>query len=205
FDIYPVVHDRPEVSGKLWYVAAGVERLIKWTGGKKPVWNCLECTRISHPTAKPTPAQLRAEAWMSIIHGSRGLIWVVHEWKPRFNESALLEDPPTLEAVTGINKEIIRLAPVIYSPAIRGVVSVKSSTPTVPIAFMPRSYDGTLHLFAVTMRSGETEAEFKLTHEFNNAEVEVIGENRELNVQGGFFTDHFTDWQVHLYKIKPAS
>ena len=27
FDIYPAVHDKPEVAGKLWYVARGVERL----------------------------------------------------------------------------------------------------------------------------------------------------------------------------------
>jgi hypothetical protein len=29
FDIYPVVHDSPEVSGKLWFIAHGVERLIQ--------------------------------------------------------------------------------------------------------------------------------------------------------------------------------
>lgn len=29
FDIYPVVHDKPQVAGKLWYVARGVERLAK--------------------------------------------------------------------------------------------------------------------------------------------------------------------------------
>src|SRR5688572_21142414 len=41
FDIYPVTHDRPAVAGNLWYVGRGVERLVKWTEGKKPVWCCI--------------------------------------------------------------------------------------------------------------------------------------------------------------------
>jgi len=41
FDIYPVVHEKPEVSGKLEYVAKGVERLVQWAGGDKTVWNCI--------------------------------------------------------------------------------------------------------------------------------------------------------------------
>jgi len=54
FDIYPAVHRKAAVAGKLWYVARGVERLVGWTGGKKTVWNCIECTRISNPAVKPT-------------------------------------------------------------------------------------------------------------------------------------------------------
>ena len=62
FDIYPVAHPKPQVSGKLWYVGRGVQRLVKWTGGDKIVWNCIECTRIQNPTNKATPQQVRCEA-----------------------------------------------------------------------------------------------------------------------------------------------
>jgi len=47
---------------------------------------------------------------MSIIHGSKGLIYFVHEWQPKFNESALLSDPEMLAAVTKINRRIAELA-----------------------------------------------------------------------------------------------
>ena len=100
FDIYPVTHPNSDVSGKLWYVARGVERLVAWAQGERKVWNCIECTRIQSPTQKPTPLQVRCEVWMSIIHGSTGLIYFVHEWEPTFKESALLADPPMLEAVS---------------------------------------------------------------------------------------------------------
>jgi hypothetical protein len=201
FDIYPVVHDRPQVSGKLWYVATGVERLVKWTEGRKPVWNCLECTRISHPTAKPTPHQVRAEAWMAIIHGSRGFIWFVHEWKPKFNESALLDDPEMLDAVTRINREVRDLAAVINSPPITESITVNSSNAIVPIAWTARSHGGHLYLFAVAMRPGETMADFALRELAETGPVEVLGENRQMNLQNGRFTDRFAEWDVHIYKI----
>jgi hypothetical protein len=70
FDIYPVVHDHPDVQGNLWYVARGVERLKEWTAPRQIVWNCIECTRIQSPDRKPTPEQVRSEVWMALIHGS---------------------------------------------------------------------------------------------------------------------------------------
>lgn len=53
---------------------------------------------------------------MALIHGARGLIYFVHEWKPRFNESALLDDPEMLAAVTRINRQIHALALVFNAP-----------------------------------------------------------------------------------------
>ena len=76
FDIYPVAHDNPQVKGKLDFVARGVERLVKWTGGRKIVWNCIECTRIESHT-KATPKQVKAEVWMSLVHGSQGIVYFV--------------------------------------------------------------------------------------------------------------------------------
>jgi hypothetical protein len=59
FDIYPVVHDRPEVAGKLWFVPQGVARLVQWAGPERSAWNCIECTRIHQPRTKATPQQVR--------------------------------------------------------------------------------------------------------------------------------------------------
>ncbi len=56
FDIYPVAHDRPQVTGKLWYVAYGVERLKRWAGDR-PVWNCIECTRIQNKAQRKDQQQ----------------------------------------------------------------------------------------------------------------------------------------------------
>jgi hypothetical protein len=204
FDIYPVVHDNPEVAGKLWFVPQGVERLVHWAGPDRIVWNCIECTHIGNPDHKATPQQIRCEVWMSLIHGSRGLIYFVHEWKPRFNESALLRDPVTLAAVTAINWQIDRLAPVLNRPTVRDAVTVVSETPDVPVAVMAKRTGDALYLFAVGMREGKTTAAFTLRGLTGESKVEVLDENRTLNTQNGVFRDDFQPWDTHIYRIAAA-
>ena len=202
FDIYPAVHSKPEVAGNLWYVAKGVERLTKWTEGKKVVWNCIECTRIHNPAKKATPQQVKCEVWMSIIHGSMGLIYFVHEWEPRFNESALLSDAEMLAAVTAINRQITELAPVLNSPTIEAMASISSSNKAMPIAMMVKKHDGGMYLFAAGMRGDKTTATFTLQQPGSYKTIEVIGENRTITVKNGVFKDSFESWDVHLYRTK---
>jgi len=200
FDIYPVNHDSREVSSKLWFVAGGVERLVKWSGGEKIVWNCLECTRIGELDRKPTPHQVRCEAWMSLIHGSRGLIYFVHQFKPQFHEAALLEDPEMLAAVSALNRQITELAPVLNSPTIRDAATVQSKNAEVPVALMVKQHENSTYLFAVGMRDGVTMATFTI-RETRGGMVEVLDENRVIAIKNGSFSDHFDPWGVHLYRL----
>jgi hypothetical protein len=202
FDIYPAVHTSPQVAGNLWYVARGVERLKKWTEGKKVVWNCIECTRINNKKTKATPKQVKCEVWMSIIHGSMGIIYFVHEWQPKFNEAALLSDPEMLAAVTEINKQIHSLAPVLNSPTIEGAAAVTSSNKDVPVAIMHKKYGSAEYLFAAGLGNGSTEAAFTLPSLRNSDTVEVLGEDRTVSPEEDLFTDSFAPWDVHLYRIR---
>jgi len=212
FDIYPVAHSRPEVQGRLEFVARGVERLVKWAGDKKVVWNCIECTRIQSDK-KAGPAQVRAEVWMSLISGSRGLIWFVHEWKPKFNEHALLDDPEMLAAVTAIDKQIGELAPVLNSPAAKGGVADFALAPPARGAEAARlhaedrpravvkQHRGAIYVFAVGL-SAAAKVTLEAPAAADGAPVEVIGEGRSLKVSGGRFDDDFGPYAVHLYRIK---
>lgn len=201
FDIYPVTHESPQIAGKLWYVARGVERLNDWSRGAKVVWNCLECTAIESTTRKPTPQNLRTEAWMSLIQGSRGLIYFVHEWKPKFVEAGLLKNPDMLAAATDLNHQIISLAPVLNSPSLPGTVTVQSRNAEVPIAQMTKHQAGATYIFAVAMRAGNTEAQFQLRVRSGEMPVEVLGETRTLTSRNGLFSDTFGPWDVRIYKI----
>jgi hypothetical protein len=201
FDIYPAVHSNPQVAGNLWYVARGVERLTKWTEGKKVVWNCIECTRIHNRQKKATPHQVRCEVWMSIIHGSMGLIYFVHEWEPKFNESALLSDGKMLSAVTEINRQITELAPVLNSPTVKDAVRVSSENIDVPVAVMAKRHGGATYIFAVGMRDGKTTGTFTLAGLKGERAVEVLGEDRTITSKDGVFGDSFEAWDVHLYRI----
>lgn len=138
---------------------------------------------------------------MSIIHGSMGLIYFVHEWQPKFNEAALLSDRKMLAAVTGINKQVSELAPVLNSPTTVGDVSVSSDNKDVPVAVMTKKYKGAIYLFAVDMRDGSTNAKFTMPALEGGRTVEVLGENRTIPSKDGAFSDSFDAWDVHLYRI----
>jgi hypothetical protein len=203
YDVYPVAGvDRPDSQDLLWYVARGIDRLKQWTGGKQPIWNCIECTHISNPRAKATPLQVKAEVWMSLVHGSRGLIYFVHEFKPKFNEHALLDDSEMLAAVTAINRQIRELAPVLNSPAVKGVATVRSSDAKVPIDLTVRKRDETTYVFAVDMRNAPARGRFEIAGLSGEATAEALGEGRRIKVQGGRFEDDFRAYDVHLYAVR---
>ena len=202
FDIYPVVHDSPEVAGKLEFVARGVERLGQWTGGVKPVWCCIECTHISNAKAKATPAQVRAEVWLALIHGASGLVYFVHEFKPAFKEAAMLDDPPMLAAITDLNRQIRELAPVLHSTNQIAGVSVKSSAADAPIAYLARREGGSAWLFTVATRNAPARASFTLPGLPADAVAEVLGESRTIPLHDGAFQDDFKPYEPHLYRIR---
>jgi hypothetical protein len=192
--------DKDDGENYLWYVPRGVDRLRQWSADRKIIWNCIECTHISRPDKKATPAQVRAEVWMSIIHGSRGIIWFVHQFKPQFIEAGLLADEEMTAAVAAINRQIHGLAAVINSPEVAEPATVASSDAKVPIDAMIRRHAGAIYVFAVGMRNGPATGTFTVPG-VGDAPVEVIGENRTVEVRGGRFTDRFKPYDVHLYRI----
>jgi hypothetical protein len=203
FDVYPVAGiGKQNGADYLWYVAKGVQRLAAWSQGQRIIWNCLACTRIGNDTGKPTPHQVRAEAWMGLIHGSTGLIWFVHQFKPTFDEHALLDDPEMLAAVTAINRQIRQLAPALNSPTVPNAATVTSDRKDVPIDTMVKHYAGATYLFAVGMRNAPARGAFRLTQSDHSASAEVIGEGRRIPIHAGRFEDSFAPYDVHLYRIR---
>ena len=205
FDIYPASHTSAEVAGNLWYVPQGIERLRHWVRDEKPVWNCIETTCVDNPRFKPTPHEVPAEVWMSLIHGSRGIIYFAHQFKPTFIEAALLADREMLAAVTKLNQQITSLAPVLNSPTITNAVTIQSTNTAAPIATMVKQVGGFTYIFAVAMRPLETEVNLVLEKPSDLEVVEVLGENRNVFVKQGRFTDSFGPWAVHLYRVKSGS
>jgi len=202
FDVYPVADNlKPGEGDNLWYVSKGLDRLADWSGGKKLIWNCIECTRIGGDK-KATPAQVTSEVWLALIHGSRGIIYFVHQFKPTFDEHALLDDPEMLRAVTDVNQRIKQLAPVLNSPTIAGRAEVRSVSAKAPIDAMVKQYQGDLYVFAVDAHPGETRGFFVLTGVPQKTAVDVVGENRRLRITNGRFEDDFRPYEAHVYRVR---
>ncbi|MDQ2732134.1 MAG: hypothetical protein M3Y56_10780 [Armatimonadota bacterium] len=199
FDIYPVA-GLADGENKLFYVPQGLDRLKTWTSGKERVWNCIECTHIGGDK-RATPAQVRAEVWMSLIHGSTGLVYFVHQFKPTFDEHALLDDPEMLPAVTALNAQIHELAPALNSPTLTGATATPASA-DVPVDVMLKRIKSVTYLFTVGMRNHPAHAAFQVPGLSRTATAEVIGEARSLPVHNGKFEDSFEPYGVHLYRIR---
>jgi len=200
FDVYPVSGIRKDDGERfLWYVAKGVDSLRVWGGEEAIVWNVIETTRINSDHG-PTPQQVRTEVWMSIIHGSQGIVYFAHEWNPVFREARLLEDEAMRQGVSAINEQIHRLAPILNAGSGNVEVSVVSSDPQVPVDVMVREVDGELYVFAVGMRLASTSATFSIDGA-KLSRVTVVDEDRTLQSEAGAFTDHFDPYDVHIYHL----
>jgi hypothetical protein len=207
FDIYPMAYPlgatEATAADYLWMVAKGVDRLARWGKGEKVVWNALECTHIRSAENGASPEQVKSEVWMSIIHGSMGIIYFVHQFEPTFDEAALLASPEMSAAVKAVNQQITALAPVLNSPTIPDGGTATSSNPLVPIDVMAKQCGNDVYLFAVGMRNLPSHAELTmdvLHRAEQNGAVEVVGENRTLPMWGGRFEDDFKPYEVHIYK-----
>jgi hypothetical protein len=200
FDIYPVNNRDAETQNNLWYVPKGIDSLISWSNNSKPVWCWIECTKIAERNPrKPTTSEVKSEVWMALIHGAKGFGYFCHSFVPPEDEAALLHDTIMLKAVKAINNQVTSLAAVLNSPNTYRYATVSSSNTEVPVDFMTKNNGKENYIFAAGMRCGFTTATFNVT---SGNRVEVLGEGRTINITNGKFSDEFSPYGVHLYKIR---
>lgn len=199
FDIYPVNSREEDVKDQLWYIAKGIDSLEAWSGYSKPVWCWIETTRISEKSARrPTPEEVRSQVWIAIIHGATGFGYFCHSFADPRDDAALLHDREMMQAIKSINAQVTGLAPILNRPSTKGYATVKPNNPEIPVSIMTKREGKANYIFAVAMRDGSTEATFRVK---SGKTVEVIGEGRSIEIKRKKFTDHFSSYGVHLYRI----
>jgi len=203
FDIYPVAN----YNGQLQLVPNGVDNLKTWAAqcncGNKAIWNVIETTPFNGG-ATPSPAQIKTEVWMSLIHGSQGIVYFVHVLSPKFREDGIFSYPASVQAVKAIDAQIASLAPVLNSATVRNDTHVSSSAAGVAIDTMEKNYGGSKYIFAVAMTNSSTIGTFTIPGN-PTATVTVLGENRQIGMKNGQFQDSFAGYGVHLYQCQFSS
>jgi hypothetical protein len=188
FDVYPVNDGLPLV-----YVANGVDNLRAWGGGK-PVYGFIETTAINGGTG-PTTAQIKAETWLAIVHGATGTEYFCHVFQPVFVEAGCLA-PAIASALNAQNTQIVGLTSVLNTATVTGT-SVSSQQRVDQIT---KRYAGATYVFAVNTTQNTAKASFTLAGVRNGTAV-VLGEGRSIRVSSGRFSDTFTGYATHLYRI----
>jgi hypothetical protein len=198
FDIYPVAEERQRhVMGRLELVGRGVANLRSWSRVGQPVWNAIETTHIKNPARRPTPQEVRSEVWMSLIHGSSGIFYFVHEWQPSFREDGVFRYPDTVEEIARINAEIGQLAPVLNGETLAGRVQINAP---VDIATLAKRHGGATYVFAVNMEKRPAKATLVLPGK-SGTQATVLGEDRVVALRHGALEDDFAPYGVRLYRV----
>lgn len=203
FDIYPAAETDPALAGRLEVVADGVKRLVAWAGPERTVWNTVGASRVKNPDAVVNPEHIRSQVWMSIINGSRGILYFVHQFEPRFVEATWFESPDIAAAIGRINAEVQGLAKVILSPASSDIASIvvrdenQKLVSSASISATSRRQGCRLYVFAASMSNKPLRAGINLRQASET--LDVIGEDRRLPAKGNGFEDDFGPYAVHLY------
>lgn len=173
--------------------------------GRIPVWAFVE---LGHPFPHDeaptiTGPQVRAAVWSSIIHGARGIVYFNHSFGGDCESFHLLREAcgdAVRPWVTEVNRQLTELAPALDGPFLDGALTVTGEVDTAV------KVDGDDQvLLAASTATGPTEATFDLVCA-RDGTVTVLGEDRELTMSGGVFTDTFADADaVHLYRYAHAA
>jgi hypothetical protein len=153
FDIYPACHDNKEIAGKLQYVGTGAARLKTWAS-PRPVWACIETTRISNLKRKVTPDEMHSEVWIAIANGATGIIYFAHQFQPTFIEAGLLADKDIAAMVKSTNEEVQSLAGPLLEGTDAPEVKVES-TDKDGVKLLARRWKNATYIILVGM-SAET-------------------------------------------------
>lgn len=211
FDVYPMntyINDPTlspifanAVAGKLNIIGIGVDRMRMYSNYKKPIVAILECTNIfSDIRCQLTPAYIKPEAWIAIIHGARSIVYFTHTMEPLI-ETAVLNNAAMVAAIKTNNALISENASILNSQTVDNATTVFSSKMSITVKQMTKRSNGYTYIYAVAEQTGNTNATFTLRGFTGTSTVEVVGENRTLTSNNGVFTDAFSNYAVHIYRV----
>ena len=196
YDIYPI-SSYPNGEKLLYTIADGIDRLKDLSDNKKPIWIWLEARKgdLNNGNRYPTPREMRAEAWMSIIHGADGIGWFAQLFEPfRWHDIS----PELEKEMTNIAHTLQVLAPAIKSSERDDVGLRKLSQGRIDIT--SRIYGNKLYFFAINMMDKEIDVEFILPSQYSGSGFKIINENRTVQISKGIFKENFAPYEVHLYE-----
>jgi hypothetical protein len=186
FDTYPVEVrcSLAQIDNVYWMQ----RELISLTGGK-PTFQWIEAGPMEHcrDNEDPTPAVVRAETWLAIAGGARGIGYFPDWW---------VEDIRAEVRLT--NREILALAPALLAP-----VSQASWSPEGPVRVAARRYNGATYVVAVNTSTSPASASFSVPGLSGRA-LRVFREGRTVKPFGDLVTDKLPGLGVAVYVAAPT-
>ena len=200
FDVYPLAQDCGHATISLASVYADQRDLVTLAGGR-PTYQWIETGSQEGACGSPvTPSTVRAEAWLAVAGGARGLGWFTYAW-PDGRAQSFAVDDDVAAAMARTSAELQGLAPILLAPSVRGLGSTRSD----PVKVGARTYGGRTYLVAVNSWDVPVSWSRPSLPGLARQAVTVVGEHRTLRAVGGRLTDAFPPLGVHVYAWTPSS
>ena len=200
-EIYPGFYERADVIGFDTYPVEGrcslaqidnvywmQRELVAVTRGK-PTFQWIEAGPMEHcrQNQDPTPAVVRAETWLAIAGGARGIGYFPDWWVEEIRAE-----------VRQTNREILALAPALLSPVAKASWSTES-----PVRVAARRYNGATYVVAVNTSVEPATASFTVFG-LGGRRLRVFRDGRIVTPLGDLVTDKLPGLGVAVYVVPPA-
>ena len=186
FDTYPVEGrcSLAQIDNVYWMQ----RELVALTGGK-PTFQWIEAGPMEHCTANadPTPAVVRAETWLAIAGGARGIGYFPDWWA---------EDIRSEVRIT--NREILAIAPALLSPVAKANWSAEG-----PVRIGARRFNGATYVVAVNTSQTEATASFSIPG-LGGRSLRVFRDGRVVKPLGDLVADKLPGLGVAVYVLPPG-
>lgn len=165
----------------------------------KPLWIGLQAYKKPGPTGRyPTPVEYRAQAYLAIIHGARGLMWyggsVTGGAFQNVNEASW-------DSLKQLVSELRGLAPVLMGRTL----SAPEVTPKeAPISVAIKESGSRRVLLAVNRGPTACDVTISLPEPVPGR-IRLIGEDREATIQAGRLSDRFDPYSTHVYELQSGN
>ncbi len=199
-DIYPEFFERAEVIGFDTYPVEGrcsiaeidnvywmQRELVALTGGK-PTFQWIEAGPMEHcrTNEDPTPAVVRAETWLAIAGGARGIGYFPDFWAEDIRSEVRL-----------VNREILSLAPALLAPVAKANWSTES-----PVRVGARRYNGATYIIAVNTSTAPASAAFTVPG-LGGRKLRVFRDGRIVTPLGDLVVDKLPGLGTAVYVVSP--
>jgi hypothetical protein len=186
FDTYPVEGrcKIEEIDNVYWMQ----REIVALTGGK-PTFQWIEAGPMEHcrENLDPTPEIVRAETWLAIAGGARGIGYFPDWWVETIRSE-----------VRQTNREILALAPALLSPSVRVNWSTES-----PVRVAVRRYNGATYVIAANSSTTEAKAAFSVPG-LGGRPLRVFRDGRMVKSFGDVVSDKLPGLGVAVYVVPPA-
>ena len=213
FDHYPVTGwNQP---ARLPEVGLATRKLVSMCRPGQPVWTIVEASDqelswTAPETKGPAAAEMRAEIWMAIAGGAKGIGYFTIAFgdkkKDGFKWNHLTEE---IQAeLKRSNAQLTALtAPIVVGDTkkaltVSGDATDDKAAEGRAIQAIRKEYQGRTYVIAVNVTRQEVAPTFTLAEPPAAAEVAAWQEGRTLPLKGGAFSDAFKPLEVHIYEIK---